>query len=214
MTNKKSSESRRKLLISIAAGSGAIVAGKSLPESWSRPVVDSVILPGHAQTSPGTTYSGSLEIPPIGAVDPSQETLLASIINFVVPTASAGNGNGGPVFSPVSAAACATLLAEYAEITLQVIVDSNGDAEWEAFYGLSRVTFRWIGMIALPNGSGSLSPSTPCDVLDGVGDVPDVEITIKSITADEITLTIEGEDFTIPADICDLLQECFTIPED
>ena len=51
MTDKKSSESRRKLLKSIAAGSGAIIAGKSLPESWSKPVVDSVMLPAHAQTS-------------------------------------------------------------------------------------------------------------------------------------------------------------------
>ena len=51
MTDKKSSESRRKLLRSIAAGSGAVVAGKSLPESWSRPIVDSVMLPAHAQTS-------------------------------------------------------------------------------------------------------------------------------------------------------------------
>jgi hypothetical protein len=51
MTDKKSSESRRKLLKSIAAGSGAIVAGKSLPESWKRPIVDSVMLPAHAQTS-------------------------------------------------------------------------------------------------------------------------------------------------------------------
>lgn len=47
-----SDSSRRKLLKSIAAGSGAIVAGKNLPESWSRPVVDSVMLPAHAQTSP------------------------------------------------------------------------------------------------------------------------------------------------------------------
>jgi len=45
-------ENRRKLLKSIAAGSGAIIAGKSLPESWSKPVVDSVMLPAHAQTSP------------------------------------------------------------------------------------------------------------------------------------------------------------------
>ena len=47
-------ENRRKLLKSIAAGSGAVIAGKSLPESWSKPVVDSVILPVHAQTSPCT----------------------------------------------------------------------------------------------------------------------------------------------------------------
>ena len=52
MTDKKSSESRRKLLKSIAAGSGAVVAGKTLPDSWSKPVVDSVMLPAHAATSP------------------------------------------------------------------------------------------------------------------------------------------------------------------
>lgn len=48
----ESNQSRRKLLKSIAAGSGAVIAGKSLPESWSKPVVDSVMLPVHAQTSP------------------------------------------------------------------------------------------------------------------------------------------------------------------
>lgn len=48
-----SDQSRRKLLKSIAAGSGAIVAGSSLPENWTKPVVDSVMLPAHAATSPG-----------------------------------------------------------------------------------------------------------------------------------------------------------------
>lgn len=42
---------RRKLLKSIAAGSGVVITGKSLPESWLKPVVSSVILPAHAQTS-------------------------------------------------------------------------------------------------------------------------------------------------------------------
>ena len=51
MANKKSNERRRKLLKSVAAGSGAIIAGKSLPESWARPIVDSVILPAHALTT-------------------------------------------------------------------------------------------------------------------------------------------------------------------
>ena len=51
MTNKKSNDSRRKLLKSIAAGSGAVVAGKALPESWSKPVVDAVMLPAHAETT-------------------------------------------------------------------------------------------------------------------------------------------------------------------
>ena len=61
MTDNKSSESRRKLLKSIAAGSGAIVAGKSLPDSWSKPIVDSVMLPAHAATSE-LNYFGPVEV--------------------------------------------------------------------------------------------------------------------------------------------------------
>jgi hypothetical protein len=61
MKDNKSDKSRRKLLKSIAAGSGAIVAGKSLPENWSRPVVDSVMLPAHAQTSYGP-YAGAARL--------------------------------------------------------------------------------------------------------------------------------------------------------
>ena len=46
-----SDQSRRKLLKSIAAGSSAVIASKSLPENWTKPVVNSVMLPVHAQTS-------------------------------------------------------------------------------------------------------------------------------------------------------------------
>jgi len=52
MTDKKSNDSRRKLLKSIAAGGGAVVAGQTLPKSWSKPVVDSIVLPVHAETTP------------------------------------------------------------------------------------------------------------------------------------------------------------------
>jgi hypothetical protein len=47
-----SDKARRKLLKTIVSGGGVIVAGKSLPESWTKPVVDSVMLPAHAETSP------------------------------------------------------------------------------------------------------------------------------------------------------------------
>lgn len=42
---------RRKLLKSVAIGSGAIITGKTLPENWTKPVVDSVLLPAHAQAT-------------------------------------------------------------------------------------------------------------------------------------------------------------------
>ena len=58
MTDQKSNKSRRRLLKSLAAGSGAVVAGKSLPESWARPVINSVLLPAHATTTDVTASSG------------------------------------------------------------------------------------------------------------------------------------------------------------
>ena len=67
MKNKKSDESRRKLLKSIAAGSGAIVAGKSLPENWTKPIVNSVVLPAHAVTS-GQAPSSPPSSPPTTTV--------------------------------------------------------------------------------------------------------------------------------------------------
>ena len=68
MHEKKSSESRRKLLKSIAAGSGAVVAGKSLPENWTAPIVDSVVLPAHAATTGGDGEPGS-GTPPSGSLE-------------------------------------------------------------------------------------------------------------------------------------------------
>jgi hypothetical protein len=44
---------RRRLLKQAMAG--GIVGAALLPERWLRPVVDSVIVPAHAQTSPGRT---------------------------------------------------------------------------------------------------------------------------------------------------------------
>jgi len=64
---------RRHLLKSIAVGTGAITTGKTLPESWARPVVDSILLPAHAATtdevddSPATTQPPPDSSPCIGA---------------------------------------------------------------------------------------------------------------------------------------------------
>lgn len=53
MTEEKSNKhtARRRLLKSVVAGGGVLATGKLLPENWARPVVESVLLPAHAQTS-------------------------------------------------------------------------------------------------------------------------------------------------------------------
>ncbi len=44
-------QSRRKILKTMAVSGGAVVAAKSIPEQWSKPILDSVVLPAHGQMS-------------------------------------------------------------------------------------------------------------------------------------------------------------------
>ncbi len=52
----KTLSARRKLLKSLVAGGGAAVTANSLPDKWAKPVVDSVLLPAHAQTTTCQVY--------------------------------------------------------------------------------------------------------------------------------------------------------------
>ena len=47
----KSPEERRKALKKILTGTGAVTIAANAPDKWTKPVIDSVILPSHAQTS-------------------------------------------------------------------------------------------------------------------------------------------------------------------
>jgi len=52
----RSNLNRRRLLKTFTAGGAAVMIGKNLPDNWVQPVVESVLLPSHAQTSvPGAT---------------------------------------------------------------------------------------------------------------------------------------------------------------
>ena len=47
----KDVKDRRALLKGIVAGSAVVGGSKALPEQWSKPLTDSVVLPSHAQTT-------------------------------------------------------------------------------------------------------------------------------------------------------------------
>jgi hypothetical protein len=51
---------RRDLLKTLVAGTGAAGALATLPESWTKPVIDSVLVPLHAQASPLFTVTGNV----------------------------------------------------------------------------------------------------------------------------------------------------------
>jgi len=51
MKTRHSKAARRLILKSLAASGGGVIASKAIPKSWTRPVIDSVLLPAHASTS-------------------------------------------------------------------------------------------------------------------------------------------------------------------
>ncbi len=91
---------RRRALLGLAGG---VVGASQLPTTWTKPVVDSVILPAHAQTTvvpttpaPTTTlpiinFRGqfSVDVNFVG-IDQPQEGLHATILDTVIPKAHAG----------------------------------------------------------------------------------------------------------------------------
>ena len=187
MTDKKSSESRRKLLKSIAAGSGAILAGKSLPESWSRPVVDSVMLPAHAQTSPADNtppqnrvYSGTnLNV---AFLDNASDSMFANTVDLLVPTANAQSQD------TETYDACATPNGTNVDVLIQVIRSRPNTND-------PILTDWWSGSLPLAGDPGTLTVEGKCKEYDAT------EFEGKVLRYDDIEMEIQTrgrEVLTIP----------------
>ena len=101
--------SKRKLLKSFAAGSGAIIASQALPEQWAEPVIDTVILPAHAETTE--------ELPTYSYWD---SAAVASGVGEIVP--------------PSGVAACVIVIGDMATVTWQ---GSNNNLRRTASVALS-----------------------------------------------------------------------------
>ncbi len=84
--SEKQRPARRKLLKSIAIGGGAAALGKTLPEQWSKPMVDSVLVPAHAQaTQPPQRSLVSLNIETTSISDFFMQTAHASAVCILPP---------------------------------------------------------------------------------------------------------------------------------
>ena len=71
MSDKKAENSRRKLLKTAVVGGGVLGASKAMPEKWSKPVVDSVLIPTHAATTgSGGGPGGGTTAAPVTTVTP------------------------------------------------------------------------------------------------------------------------------------------------
>ena len=85
---------RRKLLKSVVAGGGAVTVAKMLPDQWARPVVDSVMLPSHAQTSMAAIgaflSSGPITMLSVPTQQLADQGFSEELLEFFTPAAHAG----------------------------------------------------------------------------------------------------------------------------
>ena len=88
-TDTNDKNSRRSLLKKLAVGG---IAGAALPTQWSRPVVDSVMLPAHAQTSDSSVYGGGGGGPVAGPGPAPTNSIGEEILDFFTTPAQAGYG--------------------------------------------------------------------------------------------------------------------------
>jgi|GEM_PF-2370537 len=94
-TPKPDRHQRRKALLALA-GLGAFT---SLPQSWRRPVIDSVVLPAHAQTSVTPAANTGSEVNEPEVPDDSsavQDPPEAGVLRGLVASAETKKDEGGP----------------------------------------------------------------------------------------------------------------------
>jgi hypothetical protein len=70
----------RRRAIKLVAG-GVVVATIALPSKWTRPIVESVVVPAHAQASPPVTTATATTVPPTTAAP----TTVSPTTTFAVP---------------------------------------------------------------------------------------------------------------------------------
>lgn len=151
-------------------GSGSVLAtGKMLPEQWTRPVVDSVILPVHAQA---TGVSGLFRTDLAGggpgpAVPDSMPG--ASILDFFVPPAQAQNG----IACNVVASLLISVSGSQARMCLGTFVGNFQDTTTVSGSNLADVNIEGISFTNMKvSGNGqSISGNSECGpfVADKIG---------------------------------------------
>ena len=98
-TEATASPARRRLLRVLAGAGGVVATGALLPEKWTQPLVNRVLVPAHAQ-APAISYSGGSS--GSGPGPAAREGLGHRILNAVIPPANAADGPNGFLQSPIN----------------------------------------------------------------------------------------------------------------
>ena len=99
--SNQTSAARRRLLKSAAVGGGIVAGSRALPDSWTKPIMASVMTPAHAQTSPdpvtGVFTVTGLEGGLISSLQKVRTGPQYAILNALIPSAQASLDVGNAV---------------------------------------------------------------------------------------------------------------------
>ncbi|MFT5112683.1 MAG: hypothetical protein ACI8P9_002010 [Parasphingorhabdus sp.] len=155
---KDGNKGRRRLIKSLAA-TGIVSA--TIPDKWAQPVVDSVILPAHSQTTNGGPQFVGNVLDGIVGIDPTTRNRSDDIVDFFVSPAIAADDLGG---------ACIELRTASGNLF-------DGDT----------LNFEIIKDGVIETGSATVSGETYSGSMDGE---PDADITFKHIKVNGIVISI------------------------
>ena len=151
-------EKRRKALKNILAGSGTVVTAAAMQDKWAKPVIESVILPSHAQTS---GLNGSFTV--------SNNTLNETdLLDVLVPSASAAcpyalciNVTNG--FAEVQVDDNGTVSTGNGELPFDITLQPSGTSITGKYDG-TNVTGEFSGGTCVPATYEAVPSSADCNL--------------------------------------------------
>lgn len=174
--HNKNSKTRRKLLFALTSG---IVGASQLPKSWTKPVVNAVLLPAHAQTT--DTDAGPTPTPP-----PALPTAFSGPIDFPGSNADSKNPANKLLSLFVSEAHAGLQPANSGQMC--ITIDSPGGSNFITSILLANVnglTTVYEGNGSVSGGPSALNPSSGCTDIFGT---PTIEVTNVTATGAEYTI--------------------------
>jgi hypothetical protein len=171
-SEKTANPNRRRLLTALAAG--GVVGANTLPERWIKPVVDSVMLPAHAQAT-GIAPSAGAVSSIFASRESGDDSLLVRALEFVIPSAHAR--------PPDSLYICVNPNATGTKANVQV---------WEV-YGTCATQIHAANNVPVTNNWTPMNPPSQCSngkfsLLDKLGIIQDAhaingaEVRLESVS--------------------------------
>jgi hypothetical protein len=205
MPDNKESNSRRRLLTALTAGTTAGTAAHLLPTTWSNPVIRSAVLPAHAQAT-GETRSFSLVFNGATSIDTELESIAqpqggSGLLRHFIANASAGD-EVTPIcrISIAPDRICADVTGDIANVFAQVSVSCF---PYDATISYSATATVGGSQVSMAASEGNITGAC----LDETFPAPSVSVRVDGIVSGglEVTMVIFGTEnpsVVVPVGVC------------